>query len=66
MQMARGYRNDLDRLRIEDPEEYAQWDRDATIGEHVEMARWHNRVAWLIRWHDRTRPRQLDMFGAAT
>lgn len=61
MMLARGFRRDLDRLQIEDPEEYQQWDRDSTIGEQVHRARWHNRVAWLARWTEETTPKQATL-----
>ena len=63
MVLARGFRDDLDRLRMEDPEEYALWDRIETIGAQARAARWHNRAAWVTRWHERTRPKQAWLFG---
>ena len=65
MMLARGYRDDLARLKAHDPEEYKQWDAAATIGEQVFLARWHNRAAWTIRRHERMTPRQASLFGGA-
>jgi hypothetical protein len=57
MELARSYREQLDALERTDPEEYAQFDREDTIGTQVRHARWHHRVACIIR----TQPTQARL-----